>query len=230
MINQSKTHRVGGLLGGLVGYTLLKQGNLLMKDVFGLSLLIITYFSSLYGTCIPELSHRNWCDIPYKGILSWLLWKIFSLPVTIIALIQQNRGKSSIKTATNLNIDSGKWVTHSDIFLCLSMVVIFNLLSFKPNSIDSCLLISICVGLLCGVVSHLLVDVLSGDGIYSLLLFARRVLNKGKGEVKFKFQPKGINSKVWRNIVTYLIIFLSIFLLIRLVYLCQPYRIVLSFG
>ena len=64
-----KTHRVGGMLCCLGGYTLLEANGMLLGDVNPLLQLTIMYPFAIYGSTVSDLDH-HWQSAPSKDIVS----------------------------------------------------------------------------------------------------------------------------------------------------------------
>lgn len=77
-----KTHRVGGMLGGLVGFSLLKSQGMLVSGVSEPLQLVMLYASSMYGSILSDMDHE-WESCPAHDAMSWVLWKVLHLTTPI---------------------------------------------------------------------------------------------------------------------------------------------------
>ena len=75
---QGRTHRVGGVLCALLGYTFLEANGMLIPDVEPLVQLTVVYPFAMYGAVVSDLDH-HWESTPSKDPISWIINKILHL-------------------------------------------------------------------------------------------------------------------------------------------------------
>ena len=73
-----KTHRVGGMLCVLGGFTYLESKGLLLRNVNPLLQLTVMYPFALYGSIVSDLDH-NANSIPSKDIVSIAINRVLHL-------------------------------------------------------------------------------------------------------------------------------------------------------
>lgn len=220
-----KTHRVGGALCALAGYSLLEQKGLLIHDVSPLLQLGVMYPFAIYGSVVSDLDH-HWESAPCKDILSWGINKVLHLTTKL---------KSKNPIINIFNAKHRSWQTHSDLFL-VSILVLSDWLLTSATGAESILINLVFSGLLLGIISHMILDMLTPEGIWSVILvlikgFLKKVLKiKIKAfPTKIHFVPKSsffATDGPWEEIVRKMMWVLCFILLIRIVYLCLPYRFV----
>lgn len=205
-----KTHRLGGMVCAMAGYSLLEYKGLLINDVDPLLQLTVIYPFALYGSVVSDLDH-HWESTPCKDIVSWVINKI-------------------------LHITGAKhrsWHTHSDAFLVF-LLAIGNLLLHFATSAESIIINLVFSGLLLGVISHMILDSLTPQGIHSVvLLLISKVITAITGKknfpTKIRFVPKTpyfATDGPWEERVRKVLWLLCFLLLIRIAMSYLPYDIV----
>lgn len=242
-----KTHRVGGMLGGLVGFSILKSKGLLAEDIAEPLQLVFIYASSMYGSTLSDMD-KNWSSCPSKDVFSWVVYRILHLTTPIRKwLLSGGKLKKKVYELTKGLLDffdakHRSWQTHSD----LTMIGIIYLLIILPSIsigswLDRVLLTIVGEGVLFGVLSHLFLDMITTDGIWSFILAPLRWL-VGKGEGKKngtkdylfrlrlvpdkKFFSTDSSDSPWERVCRFLMYVTIVVVFIRIIYLWSPYRIV----
>lgn len=251
-----KTHRVGGMLGGLVGFSLLKSQGMLVSGVSEPLQLVMLYASSMYGSILSDMDHE-WESCPAHDAMSWVLWKVLHLTTPIRRFLSKG-GKIRKWLYKKLKIpleflDSRhrSWQTHSDLALMLIVWLILNLPKKIGTSIDGMLITIIGEGILFGLISHLFLDMLTTDGIWSFLLAPlklfmhvdkkdtkeKHVDKKDMKEHLFRLSlvPKGIkffttrdSNSPWEKVCRRVMNLFIIIFAVRILYLWSPYRFVIG--
>lgn len=240
-----KTHRVGGMLGGLIGFSVLKDSGLLMQDVSEPLQLIMVYASSMYGSILSDMDH-DWSKCPSKDAFSWVLWKVLHLSTPIRKFLE-NGGKIRKWFYKHLKgvlefFDSKhrSWQTHSDLTLILVILSVIVLPRNVGSNLDGIICTILGEGILFGIISHLLLDMLCPDGIWSFILAPIKLLKKSsKDDIKdylarlslvpdIKFFSTKDSNAPWERLVRFIMKLLIIFVMLRIVYLWSPYRFMFS--
>lgn len=218
IILQGKTHRLGGVLSAMLGYTFMEANNMLLPDVNPILQLAVIYPFAMYGSVVSDLDH-NWNSSPSKDPVS--------KGINSILHLSSNVSKVSGKKFSLLNIFDAKhrsWQTHSDVFLLFFIgVVIFLWGDASGSDANSVILKLIMLGLSLGVASHLLLDSLTPEGIWFLI---PSIIKKEK--VTFRLVPKGeffITGGPWERLVRVIMWIAISILAIYILYRVSPYRI-----
>lgn len=245
------THRVGGMLCCLAGYSVLQDKGLLLSNVNPLLQLTVMYPFAIYGSMMSDLDH-HWDSCPSKDLVSYGINKVLHLTTGI----RKRKEKKKEKISPAIKLFDSKhrsWQTHSDLTLFLLCMLAYYLINSSVNSVDVVLLILISTGLLLGVISHLILDLLTPEGIWSILKVLYRKFTGIKIDVKLhivpstktlkKLQKYKVLKKLhlvpdidffstggkWEKFIKKLLWALCFVLIIRLVYIISPYTIVFNF-
>lgn len=221
---QGNTHRIGGVLCALAGYTILESKGMLIRDVNPLLQLAVIYPFSIYGSIFPDLDHHE-DSMPSHDIVSVGINKVLHATT---AMRKVNGGKLS----TVLSVFDAKhrsWQTHSDMFLiiCILMSMSFINSSSTPNDI---ILKLVFTGFILGVVSHIILDLLTPEGIWCIgLCLVGKISGSKSLPRKIHFVPKTrffATGGVWEKLVRYVMWIICSALFIRIVYHMLPYRFI----
>lgn len=219
-----KTHRVGGMLCVLGGFTYLESKGLLLRNVNPLLQLTVMYPFALYGSIVSDLDH-NANSIPSKDIVSVAVNRVLHLTS---GLNESTGGR--YKMFGILDAKHRSWQTHSDLFLVALMYALYQMvMETKLATVESVIWSLVGMGFILGVISHLVLDMITPEGIWS-------ILSVGIGRVTGnKVMPKKLrlvpDSKFfstggpWENLVRNILWICCVVLFIRLIYLMTPYRI-----
>lgn len=158
-----KTHRIGGVVVCLSGYLLLKNEGMLIANMNPMLQLGIMYPFAIYGSVVSDLDH-HWKSAPSKDPVSWVINKALHI--------------APHSESTLLNAKHRSWQTHSDLFLFLMIALGMYLTINCGGSVDAVFIRLIFMGLTFGIVSHLILDMLTPAGIWSILLMTlKRLFN-----------------------------------------------------
>lgn len=238
-----KTHRVGGMLGGLVGFSVLKSKGLLVADMSEPLQLLMMYASSMYGSVLSDMDHE-WSSCPSKDALSWVIWRVLHFTTPIRRYLEKGgkiRKWFYRKLKGILEFFDSKhrsWQTHSDLTLILLVYLTIYLPKYLGTGIDGVISIILCEGILFGLLSHLLLDMLTTDGIWSFILAPLKLLKKSSKDsikgclvrlslvpnIRF-FSTKGSDAP-WERFVRFIMKVVIVGLIIWIIYLWSPYRFV----
>lgn len=218
---EGKTHRLGGVLCTLIGYSVLDSKGMLSSDVSPLLQLAVVYPFALYGSVFSDLDH-NWQSAPAKDPFSFVVNSVLHMTTWL-------RRKTNIKGSVLAVFDAKhrSWQTHSDMFLLLLIVAFVSVMHSNMSGISGVIFSLISIGFITGVVSHLILDMLTPEGIWFIvpsLFKGRRVTLSLVPRTRF-FSTGGR----WEMIIRLLMCVAIAILAIRLVYLASPYRLEFSF-
>ena len=176
-----ETHRQGGMLCSIVGFTILQhKGLLLPADNLNLCLQwLIIYPFCMWGSVASDLDH-HWESCPSKSYPD----RIVNTALHITKPIQKSLEKTNqtkgplYKVAKLFNASHRSWQTHSDLTLFF-MLWLINLVTSGGikgfSAIDTSICSLILMGICLGILTHFILDVLTPDGVW---LCGFVVLNK----------------------------------------------------
>lgn len=220
-----KTHRVGGVLCVLGGFSYLQAKGLLLSNVNPVLQLSVMYPFALYGSTFSDLDH-NAQSAPSKDLVSVIINRFLHLTT-------KAHEATGNKVFALLDAKHRSWQTHSDVFLVLLLFGLKRLLTSSleiTNPVEYSIGVLMGVGFLLGIVSHLILDMLTTEGIWSLILvIIGKVIPGGKYfPKKLSIVPKTRifhTGGKWETLVRRVLVAISIVLFIRLLYVMQPYRL-----
>lgn len=178
---QGKTHTLGGTVCALGGFIVMKEnGHLLDSSVVsqGIQFLAI-YSAGIYGGKWSDNDH-HWGSSPLHDPVSWVQNKvlhIFNKPLARLDDLMERgviRGKqrSQLKKSFKYRLLSflackhRSWQTHSEVtLLSIYLLMTAKHLPFLSSPIDYVIVNLIMLGFGLGVLSHLLLDSLTTEGI-----------------------------------------------------------------
>lgn len=219
---QGKTHRVGGALCAFAGFVLLQSKDALIPDVNPFLQLTVMYPFALYGSVVSDLDH-HWDSAPAKDPVSKVINSVLHLTTGI--------RKKTGKNIPILNIFDAKhrsWQTHSDLFLIGLIVLAWWVCQGAINGANGIIFRLVMLGFLLGVISHLILDALTPEGIWCILPSIIR-----RKKVSFHLVPKReffATGGPWERIIRTLMWISITVLFIYVVYIASPYRIHFDFG
>lgn len=236
-----KTHRVGGMLGSLVGYVVLKNNGLLVSEISEPLQVLLMYSSSMYGSILSDMDN-DWGSCPSKDIFSWLIYKVLHLTTPIRKFLNKGKIRKKIYKVLKIPLEffdsrHRSWQTHSDLSIILVILGMIILPNITNGMYDSTLICVLGEGLLSGVLSHLLLDVLTTDGIWSFILAPISIFkSKHKDDIKdylfrlslvpdIKFFSTDDSNSPWERLVRGMMVVGIVLILLYILYLWSPYRI-----
>lgn len=227
------THVAGGMLISIIGFITLKYNNLLLPDVNEFIQWLIIYPFCLWGSTAPDLDH-NKKSIPSKDYASRFINMLLHIGKPLSDFAEKNLGKSSTlyKIGNTFNAKHRSIQTHSDLTLWIFVYILHLALNGKIrglNAIDTILMTLVVTGICMGVTAHLILDMLTPDGIYLIVIV---VLNKllhtnilRGGKIHFvphiHFFATGGEWERWVNKILRVLTYLA--LLIVILILISPY-------
>lgn len=222
-----QTHRVGGMLCALAGYTYLESKGMLIADVSPLVQLTIMYPFAIYGSTFPDLDH-NTDSIPSKDIFSLLINKILHLT----SGIRERSGKDLKGPLAVFDARHRSWQTHSDLFLLICIVLSITFIGGDVSTANGIILKLVVTGFMLGLVSHMILDIITPAGIWCIgAAVLSKVTKSRKFPVKIHLVPHSrffATGGTWETIVRYFMWVACILLMVRIIWGMLPYRIVFS--
>lgn len=219
-----KTHRVGGMLCVLGGFTYLESKGLLLRNVNPLLQLTVMYPFALYGSIVSDLDH-NANSIPSKDIVSVAINRVLHLTS---GLNESTGGRN--KVFGLLDAKHRSWQTHSDLFLVALIYALYKMvMETKLATVESVIWSLVGMGFILGVISHLVLDMITPEGIWSFILVGiSKVTGKKLIPKKLRLVPDSkffSTGGPWESLVRNILWICCVVLFIRLIYLMTPYRI-----
>jgi membrane-bound metal-dependent hydrolase YbcI (DUF457 family) len=218
---EGKTHRLGGVLCTLLGYSILEANGMLIENVNPLLQLTVVYPFALYGSVFSDLDH-SWQSSPAKDPFSFVVNRCLHMTTWL-----RKKTEAKGKVLGVFDAKHRSWQTHSDLFL-LSLIAAFLAVMYSnPSGISGVIFQLVSVGFICGVVSHLMLDMLTPEGIWCILpslIKGKRVMISLVPNTKFF-----VTGGKWEKLVRFLLWAFIIMLTVRLIYLASPYRISFSY-
>ena len=223
-----QTHRVGGMLCALAGYTYLESRGMLIANVNPLLQLTIIYPFAIYGSTFPDLDH-NPDSIPSEDIVSIAVNRLLHLT----SRVREARGRDLGFPLSLFDAKHRSWQTHSDLFLILCCVLSGLLINSQVTSANSVILKLVSTGFILGVVSHMLLDLITPSGIWCLMAVALSKITRLKGlPIKLHLVPYSkffATGGRWESLVRFVMWVVCLILFARIVLGMLPYRVVFSF-
>lgn len=216
------THRVGGVVCALAGYTILEQKGMLISDVSPLLQLTVMYPFAIYGSTVSDLDH-HWQSAPSKDIVSFCINKILHLTTDL-----RKRTGSKNPVLAIFDAKHRSWQTHSDLFLILMIILSFQAIGSSISGANSIIMKLVFTGFILGIISHLILDMLTPEGIWCTFSTTLSRVLKIKVPEKIHLVPKTkffATGGTWEKLVRYLMWVISFILLIRILYGMSPYQI-----
>lgn len=238
-----KTHQVGGEFCAIAGFILLKENGYFLKDVNPYLQLLTMYPFAIWGSKALDLDHGE-NSMPMRDVFSRIAHKALHLTERGYSRIKSRLDDPNIsakekrdlrksfryKFCKFFNASHRSWQTHSDLtlFVVVGLLLGFPTLFSSLGIIDLALMHLMSVGITLGMLSHLVLDALTTDGIHLLLLRGVNVTLLGKSKVqlpeKLHLVPRSrlfsCESK-WESFVRGLLNILTVFSLGYLVMLLE---------
>lgn len=222
-----QTHRVGGMLCALAGYTYLESRGMLIANVSPLVQLAIIYPFAIYGSTFPDLDH-NADSIPSKDIFSVMVNKVLHLT----SGIREKSGKELKGPMRVFDAKHRSWQTHSDLFLIICIVLFMSLINENAGTANGIILKLVATGFILGLVSHMILDVITPSGIWCIgSTVVSKVSKQKRIPVKIHLVPHSkffATGGAWETLVRYAMWAICILLMLRIIWGMLPYRIVFS--
>lgn len=197
-----KTHKMGGMLISVIGFSLLRDNGLLLSDVNEGIQWLVMYPFCMWGSTVSDLDH-HWDSCPTRDIPSWFVHKGLHIAEPVYRSLNDNLSSSDkksnlvYKVSRFLTARHRSWQTHSDLtffaVLYLLHLVMNNSISLF-NQLDTLLLTLVLTGICLGVAAHFILDLLTPEGVWNTpMVLLNRFILKGKLPRRFekwRFVPK----------------------------------------
>lgn len=202
-----RTHKAGGALAMLLAYKFGVEHNLLLKDISPWVQLLIMYQPASWGSTVLDADHGNIESVPDKT------------PVIM--------GLHALLHKTGRCVHRS-WQTHSwsftGVMIALAVIGVTFYSGYFLNSFESNVLRLMIYGFSVGAYSHLILDMLSMDGVYLWFWFDKKT-GKQRG-IKIRLVPHtstfgtGTPWEDWVRRYLYVCIFITAF---DIVYGCNRF-------
>lgn len=170
---EGKTHRIGGTVCAMAGFVTLKDsGYLLSSELISPALqFLVIYTAGIYGGMWPDNDH-HWESSPLKDPASWLQNKLMHIANAPYKRLdekmssKQKKRSMLYKTLKFMRCIHRSWQTHSEFTLIMILWLMMSptLLGFTGR-FDSVLWLLIVTGFGLGVISHIILDMLTTEGV-----------------------------------------------------------------
>lgn len=167
---EGKTHYVGGSIGAIVGFIALKENGMLLDNIHPLLQFSVLYPFGIYGGMLPDADHHAESS-PLKDPVGRVFNRslhIFNKPYKRLdESMDEGRKRKSIlyKMLKILKCSHRSWQTHSELTIALLVFILFQLFQTDIANPNTTILILMVAGLTIGILSHLILDMLTSDGI-----------------------------------------------------------------
>lgn len=183
-----ETHRAGGFLCSVVGFTLLKENGLLLQDAYPWLQWIMIYPFCMWGSVASDLDH-HWQSCPMKDPPSYVVNKVLHVtqPVKKACEASGDKKSSLYKFASLFSASHRSWQTHSDLTLFCFLSLVYWVLNYGGTIgvINALLLRIVLLGTSLGIIAHFILDMLTTDGVTSVVLSSiKYLLRKANPRIK----------------------------------------------
>jgi len=233
-----KTHRIGGMLCCLAGFSLLENKGILIQGVNPISQLVVMYPFSIFGAIVSDQDH-HFESAPAKDLVGYGINKVLHLTTPLRKKKEKLKEEHHIgsgKLNPVLSVFDAKhrsWQTHSDLFLLIFMYLSWFLMFRKITvTADDVILRLVTVGLSIGVLSHMILDLITPEGLWSFIkialnkLFGLKLRNHISLVPNLKFFATGGK---WEKLIQKTMWLVCFILVARLIYIYSPYKINFNF-
>lgn len=177
---EGKTHYIGGSIGVIAGFILLKENGALLDNVSPIIQFSIMYPFGIYGGMLPDADHHPESS-PLKDPIGRVFNRvlhIFNSPYKRLdELYSEDHKRKSLvyKLLKVLKCTHRSWQTHSELTLAFMLYVLYSLSKVNASSIDATFTLLMVTGLTIGIISHLILDMLTSEGINFAIGFILKV-------------------------------------------------------
>lgn len=231
-----KTHRVGGMVCCFAGYSLLSSKGMQISGVSPITQVVMMYPFALFGSVLPDLDH-NADSAPSKDIISVIINRVLHLKTKSRQLKEKVVGKEvkakPFDIRDTFDARHRSWQTHSDLFLAIFLVIYANLVAKITGNVDNIVWLMILQGMILGIISHMILDMLTPEGIWSLVFVVlNKVMKKSKKRIKFPEKIHLVPSKEffatdgpWEKIIRFILWLMCFIFLAKVIIDISPYEI-----
>lgn len=169
-----KTHRAGGMLCSLVGFSILQKHGLLLPNVNEGIQWLVMYPFCMYGSVVSDLDH-HWESCPNKDYPSWLINKALHITKPLKDSLDKalpekaKKNNPMYKFADIMCASHRSWQTHSDLTLGIMIYLLNTILSGSISglsAVDTSIIALVIMGLCLGVIAHFILDAITPEGIW----------------------------------------------------------------
>lgn len=169
-----KTHQAGGMLTSVVGFALLRENGLLLPEVNQALQWLVIYPFCMWSCTASDQDH-HWDSCPSKDYPSWLFHKALHITAPIEKSLDKTlsgaKKKKSVlyKAVHAFNAHHRSWQTHSDLTLYSCLFLLYQLVfmnALSLSAIETSILGLVLIGVVLGFIAHLILDVLTPEGIW----------------------------------------------------------------
>ena len=248
-----KTHQLGGELSAVVGFLILKENGYLLGDANPYVQLLAMYPFALWGSKALDLDHHD-DSLPMKDVFSVAISKLLHLTYKPYKKMQSKLKDDSVSPAKKrsirkswrykfcktFNASHRSWQTHSDLTLFALVATLWWVFhSLTLSATNLILLYVMLVGASLGMLSHIVLDALTTDGIQLVLSRVINVTLLGKCKLQL---PETLHlvprngrfscESNWEKFIRKLLRVLTVVSLVYLVVILEdpelPYKLILS--
>lgn len=192
-----RTHRVGGGFFTFCGFLILKKYNYLIPGVAPWLQLVIMYPFCMWGSMAPDLDHHTQ-SIPMRDAFSIALNKVLHLTHGLYKYLDRHWGVKWKKWynpiwafASLFNARHRSYQTHSDLNLFIGLYLLHRVIQSGNVSYEMVTVRLILTGVLIGYLSHVVLDMMTPGGIWSIVgVVINHVVKKAILPTKLRLVPK----------------------------------------
>lgn len=209
------THRAGGLLVSVIGFAWLRYNNLLLQDVNPVMQWAVIYPFTLWGSVASDLDHHPQA-CPVKDYPSRAVNTVLHITKPLQKFLDnhlkpKDRKRSLVYKLSELFYAKHRsWQTHSDLTV-VALLYFLHVLKTEGfpqfGAVDLAILTLVFTGITMGVLAHLVLDMLTNDGIWFVsLVILNKLINLVFPRFKFRHKISLVPNKpyyagdgVWEN-------------------------------
>lgn len=189
---QGATHRAGGVTACLVGYSYLEAVDIPIIKEAALASLLIIYPFAIWGSTASDLDHAPgsiWDEVKLTGQRSGHTLPSQDPVSRLIShtLHSTKRIRKVFPKKTLLHNVFGvcdckhrSWQTHSE-FTLVSLLIALHFVQVSSQTLSTAILSLSLIGIILGIIAHLVLDLLTPEGLpFALGLFLNRLILRKK--------------------------------------------------
>lgn len=167
---EGRTHYIGGSIGAIVGFIALKENGLLLDNIHPVLQFGIIYPFGIYGGMLPDADHHAESSPlrdPVGRVFNRVL-NIFNKPYNTLdnSMGVGAKQKSFLyKLLSILRCSHRSWQTHSELTLIFLLYNLYRAYQLDLSNPNVTIFVLMLTGLTIGIVSHLILDMLTTSGI-----------------------------------------------------------------
>lgn len=192
-----KTHRRGGNLFALMGFWYLFRNGLAHPTIHPALQVLIMYPFAIWGSYASDFDHV-WSSCPSKDISGYIVHRVLFLFNPLKDRLERLGQKNTrlYKVVKILSAEHRSWQTHSDLTLVVLSVLLYTFLkgdiwSSYLSRYDIALISVILTGVLMGMISHIVLDMMTMDGVWCIWgVVLNKIMKKDIAPTKYRLVPK----------------------------------------